>query len=205
MKAPDPSDVLIFPSARELRTWFEENHDTAADLWVGYYKKGVPKTSVPYLEAVDEALAFGWIDGVTYRISDEVYTNRFSPRRKGSNWSVANVRRVGELMEEGRMHPAGIAAFEARREDRTGVYSYENRPADLPSAYLKQLRANAEAWRFWQAQTPSYRRGATWWVVSAKLEETRQRRLDTLIADSADGQRIKQMLVTRDDPRQQRR
>jgi uncharacterized protein YdeI (YjbR/CyaY-like superfamily) len=205
VKPPDPSEVKVFPSAAELRRWFETHHATDNEVWVGYYKKGVPKQSVSYMDAVDEGLCFGWVDSVGYRVDDEVYTNRFTPRRKGSNWSTRNVARVGELIVEGRMHPAGLAAFEQRREDRTGIYSYENRPRDLPSEYLQQLRSNPAAWHFWQAQTSSYRRGATWWVVSAKQEVTRQRRLETLIEDAAAGRKIKPMLVGRDQQRRQAR
>ena len=191
MKAPDPGDVKVFPSAAEFRSWLEEHHASEKEAWIGYYRKGVAKQSITYPESVDEALCFGWIDGIGYRINDEVHANRFTPRTKRSTWSAANVRRVGELTTAGRMHPAGIAAFEARSENRTGIYSYENRPADLPSAYLTQLKANAAAWRFWHAQTPGYRRGATWWVVSAKQEATRDKRLATLIQDSAAGRFVK--------------
>jgi uncharacterized protein YdeI (YjbR/CyaY-like superfamily) len=150
-----------------------------------------------YPEAVDEALCFGWIDGIGYGVDDEVYTNRFTPRRKGSNWSVANVRRVGELRAEGRMHPAGIAAFEARREAGNGTYSYETRPVDLPAEYRTTLESDAAAWAWWQRQTPSYRRAATWWVVSAKQEATRRRRLATLVSDCAAGRMIKPMTYGR--------
>jgi len=190
--APVPKRVDVFPSAAEFRHWLEANHDTAAEVWIGYYKKGVAKASVSYPESVDEALSFGWIDGITRRVDDEVYATRFTPRRKRSNWSAANVARVGELMAAGRMHPAGISAFEARTADKTGVYSYENRPGDLPVEYRTQLEANARASSWWQAQTPSYRRAATWWVVSAKREATRERRMTTLISDCAAGRMIAQ-------------
>lgn len=192
MTAPVPKRIEIFPSAVEFRDWLEANHDTAADVWIGYYKKGVPKASVSYPESVDEALSFGWIDGITRRIDDEVYATRFTPRRKRSNWSAVNVARFGELTAAGRMHPAGISAFEARTADKTGVYSYENRPADLPAEYRRQLEANGRASSWWQAQTPGYRRVATWWVVSAKREATRERRMATLITDCAAGRMIRQ-------------
>jgi uncharacterized protein YdeI (YjbR/CyaY-like superfamily) len=194
VKPPDPSEVKVFTSAAELRAWFTANHDKEPGVWLGYYKKGVPKQSVSYIEAVDEGLCFGWVDSVGYRVGDEVYTNRFTPRRKGSNWSARNVARVGELMAEGRMQPAGIAAFEARTTAKTGIYSYENRPADLPPEHLERLKTDPDAWRFWQAQTPGYRRGATWWVVSAKQQSTRDRRLATLVEDSAAGRFIKPFL-----------
>lgn len=199
MKAPDPASVMVFPTPADLRAWLEVHHATEAEAWIGYYRKGVPKQSVTYLQAVDEALCFGWIDGIGYRISDEVYANRITPRRRRSTWSLANVRRVGELLAAGRMAPAGVAAFEARIVDVSGIYSYENRPADLPAAQLARLRANGAAWRFWAAQTPGYRRSATWWVISAKQEATRERRLATLIEDSAAGRLVKPFTYGRRD------
>jgi uncharacterized protein YdeI (YjbR/CyaY-like superfamily) len=204
VKAPAREDVRIFPAAADFRRWLEAHHGTEREVWVGYYRKGVEKPSITYREAVDEALCFGWIDGIGYRVDDESHTNRFTPRTRRSNWSAVNVRRVGELMAEGRMHPAGIAAFEARSPERTGVYSYENRPADLPDEYAARFRADDPAWTWWQAQTPSYRKAATWWVVSAKQEATRLRRLDQLIADSAAGRPLKMLSYERrritDDP-----
>jgi uncharacterized protein YdeI (YjbR/CyaY-like superfamily) len=197
--APFPKQIEIFPSAAEFRNWLEANHDTAADVWIGYYKKGVPKASVSYPESVDEALSFGWIDGITRRIDDELYATRFTPRRKRSNWSAVNVARVGELTAAGRMHPAGIDAFEARTADKTGVYSYENHPADLPIEYRRQLQTNTRAWSWWKAQPPSYRRAATWWVVSAKREATRERRMATLIQDCYAGRMIQQQRYGKPD------
>src|SRR2546423_5229286 len=178
---------MVFPSAAEFRAWLHEHHATESEAWIGYYKKGVPKQSITYPESVDEALSFGWIDGIGYRISDEVHATRFTPRTKRSTWSATNVRRVGELEAAGRMHPAGLAAFAARTENNTGIYSYENRPRELPTPYLASLKANAAAWRFWQAQTPGYRRAATWWVISAKQASTPDRRLATPICRSAAG------------------
>ncbi|MGH2384528.1 MAG: YdeI/OmpD-associated family protein [Candidatus Limnocylindria bacterium] len=189
----EPHDVRIFPTAAEFRAWLEGNHDSVTELWVGYYRKSVPKTSMTYREAIDEALCFGWIDGLGRRIDDEVHANRFTPRTKRSTWSAVNVARIGELMAAGRVHPAGIRAFEARTIDNTAIYSYENRPPDLPEAYLAELRANAAAWSWWQAQTSGYRRTATWWVVSAKQEATRDRRLATLIEDCVAGRMISSM------------
>jgi len=189
--AGNPPAARVFATPAEFRSWLEANHDSTTELWIGYYRKSVPKTSMTYKEAVDEALCFGWIDGVGRRIDDEVHANRFSPRTKRSSWSVVNVARMGELTAAGRVHPAGMRAFEARTTDNTGIYSYENRPADLPDAYLAQLKANEAAWTWWQAQTPGYRRAATWWVVSAKQETTRDRRLATLIEDCAAGRVIK--------------
>ncbi len=194
-------NATVFASSVEFRAWLEANHDSETELWIGYYRKSVQKTSMTYKEAVDEALCFGWIDGVGRRIDDEVHANRFTPRTKRSTWSAVNVARMAELTTEGRVHLAGMRAFEARTADNTGIYSYENRPADLPEAYLAQLQANEAAWGWWQAQTPGYRRAATWWVVSAKQETTRDRRLATLIEDSAAGQMIKSMRYGRNAER----
>ena len=184
----------MFPSANEFRAWLEANHDSATELWVGFHKKGASRTSMTYKESVDEGLCFGWIDGITRRIDEQMYTIRFTPRTKRSTWSAVNVARIGELISAGRAHPAGIRAFEARTADNTGIYSYENRPADLPDAYLERLKANEAAWSWWRAQRPGYRRIATWWVVSAKQEATRERRLATLIEDCAAGRMIKSQL-----------
>ena len=186
-----PTEVTIFPTSDEFRAWLEANHDSATELWVGFHKKGASRTSMTYKESVDEGLCFGWIDGITRRIDEEVYTIRFTPRTKRSTWSAVNVARIGELISAGRAHPAGIRAFEARTQDNTGIYSYENRPADLPDAYLELLKTNEAAWSWWRAQRPGYRRVATWWVVSAKQEATRVRRLATLIEDCAAGRMIK--------------
>ena len=191
MKPPRREEVRVFRDALAFRDWLGDHHATETELWVGFYKKGVPKQSIAYPEAVDEGLCFGWIDGITYRVDDELYTIRFTPRTKRSNWSAVNVRRVGELTAAGRMHIAGTAAFDARTPERAGIYSYENRPAELPDEYAARLRAATRAWGWWQRQTPRYRRTATWWVVSAKQEATRDRRLQQLIDACAAGQPIK--------------
>jgi uncharacterized protein YdeI (YjbR/CyaY-like superfamily) len=188
---PSRAAVHVFPDAVALRHWLAAHHDTEAEAWFGYYRKGVPKTSVTYAEAVEQALCFGWIDGITYRIDDEVTANRFTPRRTGSYWSAPNIARVERLVAEGQMTDAGLRAFEARDASAPLRYSYENRPVDLPEPMLARLRANEDAMAYWRAQTPSYRRTAAFWVTSAKREPTRRRRLEQLIADSAAGQRVK--------------
>jgi uncharacterized protein YdeI (YjbR/CyaY-like superfamily) len=190
---PPPVDARFFASPEDFRRWLEENHETASELWVGYYKKGSGRGGMSYAQAVDEALCFGWIDGRVRTIDADSYANRYSPRRSGSIWSAVNVRRVGELRAKGRMHPAGIRAFEARTDARTGVYSYENRPADLPEELAASFRRHRAAWEFFSRQTPSYRRQATWWIVSAKRPETRERRLAAVIEKSAAGERIDQL------------
>ncbi|HLA65421.1 MAG TPA: YdeI/OmpD-associated family protein [Candidatus Saccharimonadales bacterium] len=194
MRAPTIDEVRIFPGPGEFRKWLETHHGSDSEVWVGYYKKGVAKPSITYLESVDQALCYGWIDGIGYRINDEVHAGRFTPRRRGSNWSVANIAKVAELEKAGLMQPAGRRAFEERVQDKDPQYSYENRPHDLPTEAATRMRANPEAWRYWQAQTASYRRAATWWMVSAKQEATRERRLMTLIDDSAAHRPIKLLL-----------
>jgi uncharacterized protein YdeI (YjbR/CyaY-like superfamily) len=180
----------FFKTAADLRSWFERHHDTAPELWVGYYKTRAGKRGITWPESVDEALCFGWIDGIRKGLDEDRYTNRFTPRKPASNWSARNVERVQELTRLGRMRPAGLAAFEARKRERTGIYSYEQRPQDLPPEYERKVKANQRAWRFWRSVAPSYRKAATWWVISAKREDTRARRLATLIETSAKGERI---------------
>jgi uncharacterized protein YdeI (YjbR/CyaY-like superfamily) len=191
VKRPGPEDVRIFATAEDFRAWLHGHHATTTELFVGYYRKGAGKTAMTYVEAVMEALAYGWIDGITYRLSNEVTATRFTPRRRGSNWSEVNVGRMRELIAAGRAHPAGIAAFEKRTAVGTGVYSYENAPRDLPDELAARLRAVPKAWADWRARTPTYRRAATWWVLSAKREETRERRMEQLIDDCAAGRPIK--------------
>ena len=188
---PDRSEVLVFPDASALRAWLEAHHMTESEAWFGYYRKGTGQTSVTYAEAVDQALCFGWIDGITYRVDDEVTTNRFTPRRRGSYWSAVNIARVERLKAAGLMAPAGLTAYDARDESAELRYSYEHRPADLPEPMLARVRADPAATAYWEAQTPTYRRTAAFWVTSAKREATRERRLETLIADSAAGRPIK--------------
>src|SRR5438093_10418748 len=197
MRAPTIDEVRIFGGPSEFREWLEEHHNSESELWVGYYKRGVAKSSITYPESVEQALCYGWIDGIGYRINDEVHANRFTPRKRRSNWSAVNLAKVAELEKAGLMHPAGRKAFEERDQRRDAPYSYENRPHDLPPDAAARMQANAEAWRYWQAQTASYRRAATWWIVSAKQEATRQRRLETLIDDSAAHRPIKPLVPRR--------
>jgi len=181
----------FFASPRELRAWFQEHHGTAAELHVGFYKKATGKPSITWPESVDEALCFGWIDGVRRSLGAEAYTIRFTPRRLTSIWSAINVDRVNKLDAEGKMTEAGRRAFAARTSERTGVYSFErNQAAELEPDQERLLRANARAAEFFDAQPPWYRRTATHWVISAKRAETRARRLDQLIASSAAGRTI---------------
>lgn len=166
----------FFRTAADFRAWLEKNHVTAKELWVGYYKKASGKRGMVYAAAVDEALCFGWIDGLAKSLDAERYMQRFTPRKPRSNWSHLNIRHVARLKAASKMHPAGLAAFAARDEKKTGVYSFENRPQEFPSKLAKIFRAEKKAWRFWSAQPAGYRRTLVWWVISAKQEETRQRR-----------------------------
>jgi len=185
--------TLFFERPDEWRAWLEENHDRAAEVLVGFRKKSTGKPSITWPESVDEALCFGWIDGVRRSLDDDSYVIRFTPRKSRSTWSVVNVRRAQELIRLGRMTPAGLRAFEARVEDRTAIYSYEQRRAELEGPYADRMRRNPRAWEFFHTQPPGYRRAAAWWVTSAKKEETRLRRLATLIEDSAHGRTIVQL------------
>jgi uncharacterized protein YdeI (YjbR/CyaY-like superfamily) len=182
---------IFFATRREFRDWLDAHHTTATELWMGLYKKSSGRPSITWPEAVDEALCFGWIDGVRQRIDDESYMNRFTPRKADSNWSAVNVRRVGELTKQGRMRAAGLKAFRERREDKTATYSYEQRHlAKLDPAQERRFRSKKQAWEWFQTQPKGYRTTAVYWVMSAKRPETRERRLETLIEDSAKGRRV---------------
>jgi uncharacterized protein YdeI (YjbR/CyaY-like superfamily) len=180
----------FFATADAFRRWLEKNHDTADELWVGYHKKDSGKRSITWSESVDEALCFGWIDGIRKSIDESSYTNRFTPRRRGSTWSKVNIRRVEALIEAGRMRPAGLAAYEARTEFKSGTYSYEQRPLEMPEPYAGLMKKNQAAWSFFQSQPPGYRKMMSWFVVSAKRDETRLTRLEKLIDYCARGERI---------------
>ena len=198
IQRPTRDDVLVFPTPADFRAWLEANHDRVPDAFIGYYRKGVGKRAMTYAEAVEQALCFGWIDGITYRVDEEVTATRFTPRQRGSYWSAVNIGKVERLIEAGLMTPAGLKAYEARDRSAEARYSYENRPADLPAPMLERLRANADASAHWDAQSASYRRTVAFWVTSAKQEATRQRRLDRLIADSAAGRLVGPMSYGRE-------
>lgn len=189
-----PTEPRFFATPEELRDWFDANHETERELWVGFYKVGSGRPSITWSQAVDEALCVGWIDGVRKSVDDVSYCNRFTPRRRGSNWSAVNVAKVEALTREGRMRPAGVRAFGERTPARTGVYSYEQDPGASPQAEAERLfREHAEAWAFFQSRPPWYRRTALHWVTSARRPETRRKRLATLIEDSAAGRTIAQL------------
>src|SRR5947209_11374521 len=182
----------FFKSPSDFHKWLEAYHSTAKELWVGFYKKNSGKPSITWPESVDEALCFGWIDGIRKNIDEDSYMIRFSPRKPRSIWSAVNIRNAERLIKENRMQPAGLKAYAARKEYRSGIYSYEQRSPELVEPYATRLRANAAAWAFFQAQPPSYEKMANWFVVSAKLEATRLKRLEQLIAASARRMRIGQ-------------
>jgi uncharacterized protein YdeI (YjbR/CyaY-like superfamily) len=189
---------IYFNSPAEFGAWLEEHHDSETELLLGYWKANTGKPSLTWSEAVDEALCYGWIDGVRRSVDDERHVQRFTPRKPSSTWSAVNVAKIEKLRAEGRMRPAGEAAFALRREDKTGIYSHEQAhdPVLAPDEEAR-LRANAEAWAFFQAAPPSYRNPALWWVIRAKKPVTRARRLATLIEDSAAGRRIKPLTPRR--------
>lgn len=188
MKKGSEANPIFFKSAEEYRAWLEKNHESATELWIGYWKKATGKPSLTWEDTVNESLCFGWIDGVRKSIDAESFKQRVTPRRATSIWSQINIRKVKELTDAGRMWPAGLKVFEKR--DRTKAYSFENLAAVLGPDAQKQFRANRKAWTFWEAQPPGYRRIASWYVMSAKQEATRQRRLERLISDSAAGRRL---------------
>ena len=183
-------NARFFKNADEFRHWLARNHARDSELLIGFYRKNAGKVGISYPEAVDEALCFGWIDGVKKRLDELSYTHRFTPRRARSIWSLVNVRHVERLTAAGRMMPAGLRAFEAREASRTGVYAFEKEAQELAPALGKMFRARRAAWKFWEAQPPGYRKVCIHWVMSAKQAETRERRLAQLIADSASGVRL---------------
>jgi len=180
----------FFRSQAAFRGWLAKRHRETRELWVGFHRKESGKVGITYPEALDEALCSGWIDGLRKAVDDSSYAIRFTPRKADSIWSAVNTRRAEELMELGRMQKPGLAAFESRDLKKAQQYSYERNNCRFEAAYENQFKANAKAWEFFRAQAPWYQRTTTWWVVSAKREETRLKRLATLIADSEKGRRI---------------
>jgi len=184
-------DPTFFPAPEDFRAWLEDNHASEAELWVGFYKVATGRPSITWPDSVDEALCFGWIDGLRKKLDDESYVIRFTPRKPTSNWRAKNLSRIEELISEGRVRPAGLAIYQARDPDRSKVYSFERRKeAKLDADQEARFRADEAAWEFFQSQPPGYRRTAIHWVISAKREATRTRRLGILIEDSAAGRRI---------------
>jgi uncharacterized protein YdeI (YjbR/CyaY-like superfamily) len=182
---------IFFAKPPAFGAWLEKNHEVKREQWIGFHRKGSGRPSITWPEAVDEALCFGWIDGLRKFIDAESYKIRFTPRRPSSNWSAINIRRMKELMREGRVRPVGRKIFQKRVPERSGIYSYENRKsATLSDAAVKLFRAESAAWEFFQSQSASYRQTAIWRVVSAKRPQTQQDRLRKLIAFSKAGHRL---------------
>jgi uncharacterized protein YdeI (YjbR/CyaY-like superfamily) len=183
-------DPVHFATADEFGAWLAENHDRVDVLWVGFWKMATGRPSITWPGSVEQALCWGWIDGLRRSIDDERYAIRFTPRRADSTWSAKNLETYAELEAGGRIQPPGRAAFERRDPEKTDEYSFEQQNAELSDEFRRRFQADESAWSFFQSQPPGYRKTATWWVMSAKREATRQRRLATLIEDSAAGLRI---------------
>ena len=184
---------IFFSTQSDFRKWLSKNHETLDELWVGYYKKDSGIPSITWPQSVDEALCFGWIDGIRKSVDTQSYMIRFTPRRPKSNWSAINIKRVKELKKLGLMMPSGLAAFKKREEGRSEIYSFERKAVKLDKTYEAIFKRNRKAWAFFLSTPTSYQKTAAWWVMSAKQEETRLKRLSTLIKDSADGLKIKQL------------
>ena len=183
-------DTIFFASPSEFRKWLKKNHKKEKELLIGFYKVNSKKPSMTWSLSVDEALCFGWIDGIRKSIDEHSYTIRFTPRKPGSIWSAINVKKMQELIAKGVMQPAGLEAFKHRREDRTAIYSFENPTKKLPPSFEKKFKANKIAWKFFRSQAPSYQKLMTHWIVSAKREATQQDRLTKLINQSEYQKRI---------------
>jgi uncharacterized protein YdeI (YjbR/CyaY-like superfamily) len=186
-------DPSFFATKSELRKWFDKNHNHAKELWVGYYKTSTGKQSITWPESVDEALCYGWIDGVRKSIDGMSYKIRFTPRKTKSIWSAVNILKAEELIKKGLMKPAGLAVYEKREESRSRIYSFEQENIVLDKLSDKVFKSHKTAWKFFQSQPSSYRRAALWWVISSRQDITRQKRLNTLISDSESGRRLKHL------------
>jgi uncharacterized protein YdeI (YjbR/CyaY-like superfamily) len=181
---------IFFRDTAEFRKWLEVNHQTETELLVGYYKVGTKKPSMTWSKSVDEALCFGWIDGIRKSIDEESYCNRFTPRNPKSNWSAVNIKKVEQLIRQGKMMPGGLAAFEKRTEARSEIYSYENKPEQFSPELESRFRENKAAWEFFSRQSTSYKKTVMFYVMGAKQETTRFSRLDKLMQACSEGKRI---------------
>lgn len=175
----------------EFREWLEKNHDKVTEFWLGYYKVGTGKPSLTWSQSVDEALCFGWIDGLRKTVDKDSYKIRFTPRKPTSIWSAVNIRKMKELQELGLMKPSGLAAFAKRDEKKSAIYSFEQEDLSFPKLLETQLKANKAAWDFYQKQAPSYKKSVIHWLTSAKQEATIKKRMGDLIEDSANGRKVK--------------
>jgi len=180
----------FFPTPQDFRNWLEKNHQTEKELLVGFYKVKSKKPTMSWSESVDQALCFGWIDGVRKSIDEESYTIRFTPRKKDSIWSVINIKKIEELTKAGLMQKAGLEAFKLRKEDKSGIYSHEKEPSWLNPDYEKQFKANKKAWEYFEKQAPSYKKVMIHWIMSAKQEKTQLSRLEKTINESEKEKRV---------------
>ncbi|MEI7725427.1 MAG: YdeI/OmpD-associated family protein [Bacteroidota bacterium] len=184
---------VFFSTQSEFRNWLTQNHEKATELFVGYYKVGSGKPSMTWSESVDQALCFGWIDGVRKSIDHESYFIRFTPRKPKSIWSAINIKKIEVLTAQGLMKPSGLAAFRLREESKSKIYTYENEEVLLSDQYEKSFKKNLKAWSWFQTMPRSYKKPAINWVMSARQEATREKRLTELIRDSEAGQKIKRL------------
>jgi uncharacterized protein YdeI (YjbR/CyaY-like superfamily) len=191
--------ITFFPTQSDLRKWFTRNHKQSDEIWVGYYKKDTGEKSITWQESVDEALCFGWIDGIRKSINEESYKIRFTPRRKGSNWSAVNIKRIKELIKLGLVKPAGLKVFKNRDAKKDEQYSFEQQKVELPKTFEKKIKANSKAWEYFIKLPPYAKRLSTWWVISAKREETKLKRLDILIQCSEEGRKIPPLIIRKKD------
>jgi len=187
---------VFFASANALHKWFQKNYDKAVDLWIGFYSVKSGRKAATYKEALDEALCFGWIDGIRKNVDGDSYAIRFTPRKKKSIWSNVNTKRMNELIKEKRVQPSGLAAFKERVDDKTGIYSFEQDSHKLSSQFEKKFKSNKKAWKFFISNAPWYQRTSIHWVMSAKQEATSLKRLETLINDSENERTLKQLTGT---------
>lgn len=183
-------EVKFFKTENHFRKWLEKNYDKKKELWVGYYKKNTGRQSIEWSNSVDQALCFGWIDGIRKSIDDESYKIRFTPRKPTSIWSKINIKKVEELTKKGLMHPAGIEAFKKRDEKKSKVYSFERESVKLNGVYVKILKKNKKAYNFFNSLSPYIKKISIHWIISAKQEETRLKRLNILIKSSEAGEKI---------------
>ena len=182
--------AIFFPSPADFRRWLEENHQIEAELLVGYYRVNTKKPSMTWSESVDEAICFGWIDGIRKNIDDESYAIRFTPRNPKSNWSAVNIKKAEELIKLGKMTQAGMPAFEKRTENRSSIFSYENQPEKLDPEFESRFQENPKAWEFFQRLAPSYKKTMIYWVMSAKMLETQISRLEKLMQACESGKKL---------------
>lgn len=191
---PKNIEPLFFKIPGELRKWFVKNHSSQTELLVGFYKIGSGKQSITWSESVDQAICFGWIDGVRKSIDEHRYMIRFTPRKPKSIWSAVNIKKVEALSKLGQMEPPGVLAFEKRKEANSKIYSFEQEHVALSKEFLKIFKGNKAAWKYFQSQAPSYQKAASWWIISPKQEQTRLKRLNELMERSASGLRAKHLI-----------